>query len=139
LKSKVSINGQLLTQAKFAAIAALLKNGKVNDGGHTFGTVDIDFEDGYGILPGDIATGPGGLPGTAHTPNTASPGPGSMNPLDLPEPPPIPVTAGAPWPGVDGGLMPGITSPKIGKAVLGDIVKGESYKGSKNQGFGSKT
>ena len=36
----------------------------------------------------DVETGAAGLPGTPYIPNVASPGEGTTNPLDLPEPPP---------------------------------------------------
>jgi hypothetical protein len=35
----------------------------------------------------NVKTGPAGLPGTPYIPNIASPGEGSLNPADLPEPP----------------------------------------------------
>lgn len=35
----------------------------------------------------DVKTGPAGLPATPYYPNVASPGAGSVNPLDLPNPP----------------------------------------------------
>jgi hypothetical protein len=63
----------------------LLLGAIVNDGGHTFGEQDRDYTGAPNF--DDVKTGGGGLPGTAFSPNTASPGPGSMNAKDMPEPP----------------------------------------------------
>ena len=48
-------------------------------------SVDLD----YGQAPdlATVQTGPGGLPGSSHTPAPGSPGPGSSNPRDIPAPP----------------------------------------------------
>ena len=70
-----------------------LQTGVVNDSGHTFGLFDRDFTGvGASSQTPDLAavvTGPGGLPGTPYTPNTASPGEGNgVNYTALPVPPP---------------------------------------------------
>ena len=63
----------------------LLLSEMVNDGGHTFGEHNRDYVDAPSF--GDVKTGGGGLPTTAWTPNTASPGEGSMSATDQPEGP----------------------------------------------------
>jgi len=65
---------------------SLALDGIVNDGGHTFGTFNLDFASGAPTY-GDVETGAGGLPASPWVPNPASPGPGSMNANDLPAPP----------------------------------------------------
>lgn len=112
------------------AWVAELKDGEINDGGNTFGTVNLDFSGATDIKPEDIKTGPAGLPGTPWTPNTASPGPGSVNPLDLPAPPEQPKKSTPAFIRGDGALMPGNTSDKVGKQKLSDIMSGQSYPGS---------
>jgi len=63
----------------------LVMDGVINDGGHTFGTFNMDFSDSPNLE--SVKTGGGGLPASPYTPNPASPGPGSMNPTDQPAPP----------------------------------------------------
>jgi hypothetical protein len=63
----------------------LLLSAVINDGGHTFGEQGRDYSGAPNF--DDVKTGGGGLPGSAFTPNTASPGEGSMNATDLPAPP----------------------------------------------------
>lgn len=53
----------------------------INDGGHTFGLVNLDYADAPDLST--VVTGPGGLPGTPYSPTPASPGPG-MNPHNMP-------------------------------------------------------
>ena len=62
---------------------SLALDGVVNDGGHTFGEYNLDFAAGAPSY-GDVETGGEGLPASAWVPNPASPGPGSMNPTDVP-------------------------------------------------------
>ena len=66
----------------------LLLGAIVRDGVHTFGEQDRDYTGAPNF--DDVKTGGGGLPGNAFTPNTASPGPGSMNAKDMPAPPDMP-------------------------------------------------
>ena len=63
----------------------LLLGANVNDGGHTFGEHNRDYVDAPNY--GDVPTGGGGLPSSAWTPNTASPGEGSLNAADQPQGP----------------------------------------------------
>jgi hypothetical protein len=57
----------------------------INDGGHTFGTQDMDW--GNNIPEGEISNDGGGAPANAFVPNTVSPGEGSTNPADQPPAP----------------------------------------------------
>ena len=56
-------------------------SGEINDGGHTFGTVDIDYRDAPNLA--DVETGGDGLPGSPYGPNIATP-PEGQNPADIP-------------------------------------------------------
>ena len=78
-------SGDLTREAiqKIGNVALL--GAKVNDGGHTFGEHNRDYVDAPNY--GDVATGGGGLPTTPFTPNTASPGEGSLLAADQPEGP----------------------------------------------------
>ena len=75
-------NGTLTRDSIEALGNELLLSAPVNDGGHTFGEHNRDYVDAPNF--GDVATGGGGLPSSAWTPNTASPGEGSMNAKDQP-------------------------------------------------------
>jgi|TARA_R110001583_G_scaffold5598_35_gene30252 hypothetical protein len=63
----------------------------INDGGHTFGEVSMNFSDTLATPAppalGEAETGGGGLPASAWVPNPVSPGPGSVNPSDQADPP----------------------------------------------------
>ena len=78
-------NGTLTRQSIQDIGNDLLLGSSVNDGGHTFGEQDRDYSDAPNF--DDVVTGGGGLPSTAFTPGTASPGEGSMNASDIPESP----------------------------------------------------
>jgi hypothetical protein len=86
-----------LAQDMFASIDALRKffqskvidnNAEVTAAAASYYGID-NFSSDYNGAPNlsEVKTGPGGLPGTPYVPNTASPGEGSLNPLDLPTPP----------------------------------------------------
>jgi hypothetical protein len=62
----------------------ILDSSENSDSGHTFSKVDMN----YGGAPNleDVEVGAGGKPGSPYGPNPASPGEGSMNPADIPEP-----------------------------------------------------
>ncbi len=80
------IHGGEINDASIKDLAqALLLDGVVNDGGHTFGEFNRDYTDAPVIA--DVPTGAGGLPASPHVPNPASPGPGSLNATDIPAPP----------------------------------------------------
>ena len=57
----------------------------VNDGGHTFSTVSLDYS-GAPDLNSDVNTDAENLP-NAYQPNPGSPGPGSMDAGDIPSAP----------------------------------------------------
>tara|TARA_Y100000992_G_scaffold265440_1_gene202801 strand:+ start:447 stop:926 length:480 start_codon:yes stop_codon:yes gene_type:complete len=63
----------------------IVMDATINDGGHTFG----EYNTSYAGAPNmdDVETGGGGLPASPYVPNVTSPGPGSLNPADMPEPP----------------------------------------------------
>ena len=58
----------------------------INDGGHTFGEVSMDFSSSKATPAppslGEAETGGGGLPASAWVPNPVAPGAGSVNPAD---------------------------------------------------------
>jgi hypothetical protein len=120
------IHGGVLTAASVLEMGnELLVGTEVNDGGHTFGTFNRDYVDAP--VPGDVAVGGGGLPGSPYAPAPGSPGPGSMNPADIPAPP-------SDWPGPSGteyGVGNGLASPavesqKIAGQTIGDYLFGKS-------------
>lgn len=108
---------------------SLCLDGVVNDGGHTFGEYNLDFAAGAPDY-GDVETGEGGLPASPWVPNPASPGPGSMNPTDLPAPPDgYGETPNPQWgTGVGTALSPKNSSEQISGQKLGDYVLGKSVQ-----------
>ena len=105
---------------------ALLLNGVVSDGGHTFGTFTRDYSDAPNIE--DVETGAGGLPASPWVPNPVSPGPGSMNPTDQPAPPEgFGETPNDQWGvGVGSQMNPKNSSEKIASQTPGDLPLGKS-------------
>jgi hypothetical protein len=87
-----------------------LQSSTVNDGGYAFGTVDRD----YTLAPAI----------EMFVPDPGSPGPGSSNPLDIPEPPEN-------WPppasGAGSSVSPSETSAKIAAQKIGELISGRSY------------
>jgi hypothetical protein len=59
----------------------IVTNAVVNDGGHTFGTVDLNYTGAPNLE--EVEVGGGGLPGSPYAPNIASP-PVGQNPADIP-------------------------------------------------------
>jgi len=96
----------------------------INDGGHTFGVKDLDFEGAPD--PADVPTGGGGLPAGPFVPTTASPGiEGSINPADLPEVDPTPRTnIYGTGPGIS--LSAKDSSNNISRGTLGSYISGKS-------------
>ena len=107
-------------------------DGVINDGGHTFGTYDLNYDNGDG--PPDqteVTTGGGGLPASGYIPNLSSTVPGDISPTQQP------VYAGTlPSAGVEygvglGGLAkPADTTPNVASQKIGSYIKGRSYAGS---------
>lgn len=77
--------GEINDQSIKELAQTLLLDGIVNDSGHTFGEFNRDYIDAPTIA--DVESGAGGLPGSPFAPNPSSPGPGSLNPTDMPAPP----------------------------------------------------
>ena len=106
--------------------------GVVNDSGHTFGTFDLNYTSSPEM--GDVETGGGGLPSSPYTPNTTSPGPGSVFANDQDA-----YTGEIIEPGVEfgsglGGLAaPSSTAKGISSQTLGSYISGRSYEGSDGQ------
>ena len=116
-----------LTNATILAMGNdLLISPEVNDGGHTFGTFNRDYV-GAPVMA-DVVTGGGGLPGSAFTPAPGSPGPGSMNPTDIPAPPSDwPPPAGVEYgSGIGGAVSTDVTSAAIASQTIGDYIFGRS-------------
>jgi hypothetical protein len=104
----------------------IVTNATVNDGGHTFGTVDLNYTGAPNLA--DVVVGGGGLPGSAYAPNIASPAEG-QNPADIPESG-VEATArvqgsGAPFSG-DGLANPRDTSRVISGQTIGGLRLGKS-------------
>jgi len=114
----------------------LIQAAYVNDGGHWFGdSVNRDYQNGDNLAFNDVKTGAGGLPGDPQAPNVASPGPGSVNPADLPDPPQVDKPGGPGFPRGDDSLDPLATSKETASQTLGDLILGKS---SKNSDVGTK-
>ena len=105
-------------------------DGVVNDGGHTFGTFDRDYADAPDL--NEVETGGGGLPASPYVPNPTSPGPGSVNPSDQPEPPEGfgQNPSDTPGSGVGSQLQPKTSSEAQSKGTLGDYVMGKAWGSS---------
>lgn len=107
------INSGEYSAAAVAILGAdLLQGTTVNDGGHTFGTFSRDYVDAPEL--------------SMFVPNPGSPGPGSVNPADIPAPPdnwPPPAT------GAGSSASPAETSTKIATQTIGSLISGRSYTG----------
>ena len=124
-------NGELNDEVVEEQFIALVQEGIVNDGGHTFGEFDRDYTDAPNFE--DVETGGGGLPGAPYAPNVASPAqPG--DPTSIPE-----VGAevtknarggGDPFPG-DGLASPSTTSKNVSAQTvrIGSLQSGTSTPG----------
>lgn len=106
--------------------------GNINDGGHTFGSYNLNYDNAGG--PPDqttVATGGGGLPASGYVPNLSSTVPGDISPSQQP------AFAGVlPDPGVEYGVglgslaKPVDTTPNVASQTIGSYIKGRSYAGS---------
>ena len=93
----------------------------INDAGHFFGEFNPKFVNAPDLK--EVKTGGGGLPATPYVPNVASPGEGSNNPTDLPEPPNTDQVASNTTFGAGGGTTdPSKTSAEVAKSKLGDYL-----------------
>lgn len=106
-----------------------VKDGIVNDSGHTFGTLDLNYTSSPSM--NNVETGGGGLPASPYIPNPTSPGPGSVFPNDQDA-----FTGELPVAGVEfgtglGGLAaPADTAKGISSQTIGSYISGRSYEGS---------
>jgi len=105
-----------------------VQGGIVNDGGHFFGTVDLNYSDAPVLA--DVETGGGGLPSTPYTPNLVSPGPGSVSAGDQDAYDGTVKATGQWGSGLPGTTSPSSTSTEISKQTIGDLISGKSYLGS---------
>ena len=102
-------------------VLAQATGGIVNDGGHTFGEVAID----YAAAPNteEVVVGGAGLPGNPHAPNIVSPGEG-VDPTTMPDGSAITLAAkgqGGPFPGYVGGDNPSVTSANVTPLTIGSL------------------
>jgi hypothetical protein len=96
----------------------------INDGGHTFGLVNLDYADAPDLST--VVVGGGGLPGTPYSPTPASPGPG-MNPRNIPTIEPALISRGGGGYGVgDGTVSPSTTSVNVSRQRIGNLIFGRS-------------
>jgi len=98
--------------------------GQINDGGHTFGTHDVDYSDAPNME--EVETGGGGLPASPWVPNITSPGEGS-DPTNQPPPPDGygQTPSSTPFTGVGALESPKGTSEKQARHTLGDYKLGK--------------
>lgn len=120
-------NGELTAANTKALFVELVQSAIVNDGGHTFGEYNRDYVDAPNVA--EVETGGGGLPGTAYSPNIASPAVGH-------DPTTIPASGaeaarraqgqGSPFPG-NSLTSPSQTSTQISsQTTLGSLSFGRS-------------
>lgn len=75
-------SGELTDEVAEKIFLDLVKSGEINDGGHTFGTVNIDYQTAPDL--NTVETGGGGLPGTPYSPNVAVAPEDPHNPAGIP-------------------------------------------------------
>ena len=106
-------------------------NGIVNDGGHTFGTFNLNYRAGQPDGPPDqttVRTTDPGDPASGYIPNLNSTVPGDISPTAQPR-----YTGALPAAGVEYGVglggtaKPSDTSPNIASQKIGSYISGRSY------------
>lgn len=101
----------------------------IEDGGHTFGTVNRDYQDSPNLA--DVEVGGGGKPGSPFGPNIAVAPTDPHNPAGIPEAG-VEATENSRGSGgafVGNGLeSPSRTSAKIGARRIGDLIFGRSSR-----------
>lgn len=104
----------------------IVTNATVSDGGHTFGTVDLNYTGAPNLA--DVRTGGAGLPGSPYAPNIASP-PSGQNPADIPasgaEATVRAQGSGGAFNG-NGLASPSSTAAVISRQRIGSLIKGSS-------------
>jgi len=121
------LNGNGYDAAAVKELAqAVLLDGVVNDGGHTFGTLNRDYVDAPDY--GDVETGAAGLPASAWVPNPSSPTDGVNNPGSIPAAPDgYGTTPADNWGnGVGSQLSPAASSAQISSQKIGDLPSNRS-------------
>lgn len=122
--------GELTDEERKAFYQQNVLDGTVS-GGNGVNLFDPNFVDAPDL--DEVEVGGGGLPATPYSPNVTSPGPGSINPADMPvfegetPNPEEKVLFGV---GLGGLTSPVKTSKEISKASLGNYISGRSYQGS---------
>jgi hypothetical protein len=119
--------GELTKESVRQSFQDIVIDGEVNDGGHTFGKFSRDYSGAPDLK--EVETGGGGLPASAYVPNPVSPGPGSLNPTDQPEPPKdFGTKPSNTWgAGVGSQLQPKTSSEQQSRGKLGDFVMGKAW------------
>lgn len=119
-------SGELTDEVATAQYMEQIMSGEISDGGHTFGTVDIDYKQAPNLA--DVEVGGGGLPGSPYGPNIAVPAVG-QNPADIPaagvEATERARGSGGAFSG-DGLASPHDTSAVISRQTIGSLQKGKS-------------
>ena len=111
-----------------AHFQAVVLDGVVNDGGHTFGTFNRDYDGAPDMA--EVKTGGGGLPASPYVPNPVSPGPGSLDATKQGEAPSgFGETPNSQWGSGDGLASPKTTSEAISRTKLGDYIMGKASSG----------
>jgi hypothetical protein len=101
----------------------------ISDGGHTFGTINRDYQDSPNLA--EVVVGGGGLPGSPFGPNIAVAPTDPHNPSGIPEAG-VEATENSKGGGgafIGNGLeSPHRTSAKIGARRIGDLIFGRSSR-----------
>lgn len=101
----------------------------ISDGGHTFGTINRDYQDAPNLE--DVEVGGGGKPGSPYGPNIAVAPTDPHNPAGIPEAG-VQATQNARGGGGafngNGLESPHRTSAKIGTRRIGDLIFGKSSR-----------
>lgn len=118
-------NGVITVDERRAYFQSDVVNNVTSDGGHTFGTFNMDYIGSPDM--GDVDTSALNIP-SPYVPNPASPGPGSQNDADKPAPPEGfgQTPSEAYGTGVGSRLSPHASSARIAGQTLGDYVLGRS-------------
>ena len=118
-------NGTLTDDERRAFYQDEVLNTTINDGGHTFGTFNMDYAGAPDMSEVDLEKH--NLP-SPYVPNPASPGPGSQNDGDKPAPPEGfgQTPSEAYGPGAGSQLSPRAGADRISRQTIGDYISGKS-------------